>query len=200
MCLKLKKSLYGLTIAPKLWYEHLTSAIFDMGFKRLSYNQCLFFKDGIMIAIYVDDRGIAANDQKHMDGLTDGLRMQGFVLHIIGKFEEFLGISIDCSPNCIGCIHMMQKGLIKKVIDYTQMSECNPNWTPATQVALGADIDSIENHDDCFQWSYTTAIGMLQYLAMNIAPSSHLPSAKSLALHTHLRRVMALPSRQLLDT
>jgi hypothetical protein len=32
MCLKLEKSLYGLTIAPKLWYEHLTSAIFDLGF------------------------------------------------------------------------------------------------------------------------------------------------------------------------
>jgi hypothetical protein len=29
-CLRLKKSLYGLMIAPKLWYEHLTSAIFDM--------------------------------------------------------------------------------------------------------------------------------------------------------------------------
>jgi hypothetical protein len=153
MCLKLEKSLYGLTIAPKLWYEHLTSAIFDLGFKRSSYDQCLFFKDGIMIAVYVDDCGIAANDQKHIDGLIDGLRARGFILHIEGKFEEFLGISIDRGPDEIGRIHMTQKGLIKKVIDYTGMSECNPNWTPASQTALGADVDSSEKHNDCFQWS-----------------------------------------------
>jgi hypothetical protein len=170
MCLKLEKSLYGLTIAPKLWYEHLTSAIFDLGFKRSSYDQCLFFKDGIMVAIYVDDCGIAASDQKHIDALIDGLRARGFVLHIEGKFEEFLGISIDRGPDCIGRIHMTQKGLIKKVIDYTGMSECNPNWTPASQVALGADVDSSEKHDDCFKWSYATAVGMLQYLAMNTRP------------------------------
>jgi hypothetical protein len=44
-CLKLKKSLYGLIIAPKLWYKHLTSSIFDMGFQRSSYDKCLFFKE-----------------------------------------------------------------------------------------------------------------------------------------------------------
>jgi hypothetical protein len=32
MCLKLEKSLYGLTITPKLWYEHLTGAILNLGF------------------------------------------------------------------------------------------------------------------------------------------------------------------------
>jgi hypothetical protein len=170
MCLKLEKSLYGLTIAPKLWYEHLTGAILDLGFQQSSYDQCLFFQENIMIAVYVDDCGIAASDQKHIDALIAGLRSRGFTLHIEGKFEEFLGIGIDRGPDFIGRIHMTQKGLIKKVIHYTGMDECNPNWTPASQVALGADADSSEKHEDCFKWSYATAVGMLQYLAMNTRP------------------------------
>jgi hypothetical protein len=123
-----------------------------------------------MIAVYVDDCGIAASDQKHIDALIAGLRSRGFTLHIEGKFEEFLGIGIDRGPDCIGRIHMTQKGLIKKVIHYTGMDDCNPNWTPASQVALGADADSSEKHKDCFKWSYATAVGMLQYLAMNTRP------------------------------
>jgi hypothetical protein len=65
---------------------------------------------------------------------------------------------------------MTQKGLIQKVISYTGMDKCNPNWTPATQVALGANTDNSEKHEDCYKWSYATAVGMLQYLAMNTHP------------------------------
>jgi hypothetical protein len=66
---------------------------------------------------------------------------------------------------------MTQKGLIQKAIHYTGMDDCNPNWTPATQVALGADTDSSKKHEDCYQWrSYATEVGMLQYLAMNSHP------------------------------
>jgi hypothetical protein len=169
-CLKLEKSLYGLNIAPRLWYEHLTSAILELGFQRSSYDQCLFFQENIMIAVYVDDCGIAASDQKHIEKLIAGLRARGFILHREGNFEEFLGIGIDRGHDFTGRIHMTQKGLIQKVITYTGMEDCNPNWTPATSIALGADTDSSERHEDCYKWSYATAVGMLQYLAMNTRP------------------------------
>jgi hypothetical protein len=52
------------------------------------------------------------------------------------------------------------------------MDGCNPNWTPASQVALGANPDCSEKHKDCFKWSYATAVGMLQYLAMNTRPDT----------------------------
>jgi hypothetical protein len=169
-CLKLVKSLYGLTIAPKLWYEHLTNAILALGFQRSSYDQCLFFKIDIMIGVYVDDCGIAAVDDQHIEDLIAGLRAQGFILHKEGNFETFLGISIDRGTANDCRIHLTQKGLIHKVIDYTGMDDCNPNWTPATQAALGADTDNSEKHEDCYAWSYATAVGMLQYLAMNTRP------------------------------
>jgi hypothetical protein len=129
-CLKLVKSLYGLTIAPKLWYEHLTNAILALGFQQSSYDQCLFFKDNIMIGVYVDDCGIAASSEQNIEDLIAGLRAQGFILHKEGNFETFLGISIDrgISDDCR--IHLTQKGLIQKVINYTGMDDCNPNWTP----------------------------------------------------------------------
>jgi hypothetical protein len=31
-------------------------------------------------------------------------------------------------------------------------------------------MDNSERHEDCYKWSYATAVGMLQYLAMNTLP------------------------------
>jgi hypothetical protein len=43
-CLKLKKSLYGLSVAPKLWYEHLLRGLKKLGFKHSSYDKCLLIE------------------------------------------------------------------------------------------------------------------------------------------------------------
>ena len=37
-CLQLKKSLYGLSIAPRLWYEHLCDTLLKDGFKQCDYD------------------------------------------------------------------------------------------------------------------------------------------------------------------
>ena len=42
-CLRLVKSLYGLTVAPRLWYEHVSEALFDQGFKACTIDPCLFY-------------------------------------------------------------------------------------------------------------------------------------------------------------
>lgn len=145
--------------------------------------------------------GIAASDEKHIDTLITSLRAQGFILHKEGNFKEFLGISIDHRPDCIGCIHLTQKGLIKKVLHYTGLNDCNSNWTPAAQVALGTSANSSEKHEDCFKWNYATAVGMLQYLAMNTHPDiSFAISQVSCFTHGPPRRVTALLLRLLVGT
>ena len=42
--LKLKKALYGLKQAPRVWYDCLTSYLFDHGFKRGQVGLTLFVK------------------------------------------------------------------------------------------------------------------------------------------------------------
>ena len=54
---------------------------------------------------------------------------------------------------------MSQKGLIEKIIDTTKMTDCEPNWRPLTQVALGTNPEGeLFNQAD---WKYTSIVGML---------------------------------------
>jgi len=53
--LKLNKSLYGLVQVPLLWYNHLTNGLEDTGFMKSENNPCLFFGNGMMVLVYVDD-------------------------------------------------------------------------------------------------------------------------------------------------
>ena len=47
MCLLLCKSLYGLSVAPWLWYEKLHQALIDNGFSPSQHDNCLFLKKDI---------------------------------------------------------------------------------------------------------------------------------------------------------
>jgi hypothetical protein len=62
--LRLNKSIYGLSVTPKLWYEHLFKALKEDGFTMSEYDPCLLFKKDRMLVVYVDDVGIAATNEK----------------------------------------------------------------------------------------------------------------------------------------
>ena len=56
---KLRKSLYGLRQAPKLWYQLLSKFLCQNGFRRSKMNDCLFIKKSdtgeVYLLSYVDD-------------------------------------------------------------------------------------------------------------------------------------------------
>ena len=86
------KSLYGLSVAPKLWYQLVLKALKAMGFKQSSIDPCLFFKANIFLIVYVDDVGIAYSDTSYLEELIEGFKSRGFELTREGSFAEFLGI------------------------------------------------------------------------------------------------------------
>ena len=133
-CLRVIKSIYGSKFAPRNWYMHLRTALIALNMRECAHDKCLFYRPGLLMVLYVDDAGIAAPTQRHIDEFVDELRALDFDLEIEGDFSSYLGIGIENLSN--GARHMTQKGLIKKVIETTGMENCNLNWTPATQVAL----------------------------------------------------------------
>jgi hypothetical protein len=54
-------------VAPQLWYQHLSQALREEGFKACANDPCLLNKDTIMVVLYVDDLGIAYRDQSNLD-------------------------------------------------------------------------------------------------------------------------------------
>jgi hypothetical protein len=163
-CLRLKKSLYGLAIAPRLWYKHLFRAFYELGFRASAYDPCLLVRPGMLIVCYVDDAGIGAANERDIDGLIAELLAKGFELKKEGSFAEFLGIKIRYMDDTV---ILTQTGLIRKVIEATGLTMCTPNRTPASVDALGDDEDGPPMSE---LWSYPSIVGMLLYLSTNTRP------------------------------
>ncbi|MGH3053429.1 MAG: reverse transcriptase domain-containing protein [Gaiellaceae bacterium] len=166
-CLRLKKSLYGLSVAPRLWHEHLLKALKAEGFSQSIVDPCFLTKKDMMIILYVDDQGIAAKSKDLVDALIHNLQTKhGFTLTYESTFAEFLGIKLEEDPKT-GAINMTQRGLIDKIIADTGLEDCNPNWNPTSTDALGADPEGAPMHET---WSYRSIVGKLLYLSTNTRP------------------------------
>jgi hypothetical protein len=165
-CLKLEKSVYGISIAPRLWYQHLLAALLKLGLTQSAHDPCLLYKKDLMVICYVDDLGLAAPTMDIIDLFVASLESLGFELTRESTFGEFLGIKME-HDKTNGTIHMTQRGLINKIINTVGLSECNPTCTPTTATALGADPDGPSMTES---WSYPSVVGMLLYLSTNTRP------------------------------
>ena len=119
-----------------------------------------------MIVCYVDDAGIAAIHVELIDELITQLVNLGFKLTREGSFAEFLGIKFTQDPKR-KAITLTQKGLIKKIVEATNMLKCSPNWLPASPTGLGSDPNGLPMRET---WSYASMFGMLLYLTTNTCP------------------------------
>ncbi|CAJ1930221.1 unnamed protein product [Cylindrotheca closterium] len=163
-CLRLQRSLYGLSSSPHFWSETCKKGLEKCGLKQSKIDPCLFYKPGMMVVLYVDDAGIGAADPQDVDRLIDQLRDLGFELKKEGNFNEFLGIKFDKRDD--GSIELTQTGLIDKILVAAGMTDCKPNRTPATG-PLGSDPEGEPMNEE---WNYRSIVGMLLYLSTNTRP------------------------------
>jgi len=165
-CLRLKKSLYGTTFAPRLWFDTLSEALIDYGLTQSTHDPCLFAKPGMMAAAWVDDLFLAFEDPAEKDRFLKAMEDKGFTLSMDDTIESFLGIKFESLPD--GATKMTQPALIRKIIEATGMTECNRCATPAIpNQPLGKDP---EGQDMTDTWSYPSVVGMLLYLSTNSRP------------------------------
>jgi hypothetical protein len=164
-CLCLKKSLYGIKIAPRAFFFHLArQALLNLEFKVSDHNPCLFLRKDCLIGMYVDDLLVDAKSQKVVDEIVAGLQEQELELTPEGDLTAFLGIKLERHAN--KTFTLTQQGLIQKILEATGMVDCNPNWTPATST-LGTDPDGELMQES---WSYPLIVSMLLYLSNNTCP------------------------------
>jgi hypothetical protein len=170
--MKLKKSLYGSTTAPRLWYEKISKGLIDRGFVPSTMDPCLFISPTVLLVLYVDDCCIFARDPKDIDSLLKSFDDDGdefnWEMTIEGSVTEFLGIEMTPVNGTNGW-KLTQRGLIDKVLDATGLTNCNSNATPTSSDGkpLGKDVDGEPFDED---WNYASIVGMLLYLASNSRP------------------------------
>ena len=52
---KLRKALYGLKTSPKLWQQHLSDKLQELGLRKNKADPCIFMGDKLLVMTYVDD-------------------------------------------------------------------------------------------------------------------------------------------------
>ena len=155
-CSQLLKSLCRSRLAPKNWWQ-----LNDLHLKEISANECLLHKKDSLLTLHAGDTSVVALARREIiDDFIQRLRNPGFDLDIESDFFSHLGMGIEELPG--GSWHMTQKGLIRRVLAATDMENCDPNWCPATQPALGGDPD--DKVFDRRQFSCPSLVGMLPLL------------------------------------
>ena len=72
--LNLKEKCYGLKQASYNWSELLKPGLIQLGFTQSKVDPCLFFKDDVICAIYVDDTIFWSPDDSKIDQIFTKLK------------------------------------------------------------------------------------------------------------------------------
>jgi hypothetical protein len=165
-CLRLVKSLYGLSVAPRLWFEHLRDNLIALGLTQSKHDQCLFYGSDIMVGCYCDDVVVVARDEAAVSKFLANLKNRGFEFTKEEGLFKYLGIKLT-RDDTAGTFTLTQTGLIEKIAGVTGLTQSSANKLPAPQVALGSDPDGEPIKE---KWNYASVVGMLLYLSTNTRP------------------------------
>ena len=94
--LKLKKSLYGLSVAPRLWQNFLTKKLQNVGFEPMTeVDPCLFVSEKVICLTYVDNSLFFVRDKKDIDDVIELLQKQKKMSLEQDDAAGFLGVSLS---------------------------------------------------------------------------------------------------------
>jgi hypothetical protein len=169
-CLKLKKSLYGLKQASRLFNELVTAFLLSIGFIQCLSDTCLFYlftDDGsiCIICVYVDDLLLCASTDQMCDNITHHL-YERFKVKDLGAFTHILGmevtISLDRHTIQLGHFAYINAMLVKYHVDEHTASAIPMNekfkFFAPTDAATADEIAYMTD------FPYREMIGSLLYL------------------------------------
>jgi hypothetical protein len=157
---KLKKALYELKQAPRVWYGRIDSFLTSLGFTKSKADSNLYFKvmndEPVILLLYVDDLFLTG-EEKLMTECKKRLASE-FEMKDLGLMHYFLGLEVWQSPERI---FLNQGKYAVKILKRFDMLECKSMNTPMeTKLKLLVDTSS-ELIDATL---YRQIIGSLMYL------------------------------------
>jgi len=190
-------SIYGLKQAGRTWNTKLNADFIDLGFKRLSSDQCVYFRqsdDKIeIIAVHVDDMALFTTDDTAMDILKKQLASK-FEISDLGPIKQMVGYEFTRDESR-RLMKVSQTQYISRVLEKFGMADSTPVKTPLDANVKLEKTPEGESHDIP---AYRHAIGSLMYAATGTRPDiafavqhlSQFSSNPSPAHWTAIKRVL----------
>jgi hypothetical protein len=165
-CLKLKKSIYGLKQAGRLWSKKLFAVMQELGFAQSKNDPCIFMSPLLIVAIYTDDILLAGPSFKFYSKVKAAL-MSEFDMNDEGEVSTFCSIRVQKTE--VG-YRLDQQAYINRVLKEFNMNECKPVGTP-----MSARPSENTNTEPTYNCPYRSAIGKFRYLVDGTMPNLALP-------------------------
>ncbi|GJQ89223.1 retrovirus-related pol polyprotein from transposon TNT 1-94 [Tanacetum coccineum] len=158
---RLKKALYELKQAPRVWYDLLSLFLLPQGFSKSTVDPTLFIskkgKDILLVQIYVDDIIFASTTTELCDKFSE-IMCSKFKMSMMGKISFFLGLQISQSPR--GIFLNQSKYALESLKKYG-MESCDPVDTPMVEKSK---LDEDTQGKAVDPTHYRGMVGTLMYL------------------------------------
>ncbi|KAG5666425.1 hypothetical protein PVAND_014454 [Polypedilum vanderplanki] len=165
--LRLKKSLYGLKQAARVWNQTIHQVLIQDGFIQSQADMCFYIKNlsdkSCYLIIHVDDILIAGSDLEIISQ-TQAKLSKHFQVKDLGTVKFFLGIAINQDEE--GNFFINQENYIKKIVSEASLSDAKPSKIPL-------DVGYYKLEDEVLledNKEYRKLIGMLLYVSTNSRP------------------------------
>lgn len=172
---RLKKSLYGLKQASRVWNAKLNSTLIRFGLNRSKMDPCIYHKRFehkiIIVAVYVDDILLFTNDEYSKIDLKTKLA-NAFKMKDLGVVTSVLGMNIVRDLKC-GTISIDQSHYITEILERFGMQDCHPVLSPMDiNVKLSKDTcpNTVVDRNYMENIPYQEAVGSLMYAAQVSRP------------------------------
>ena len=111
--LKLHKNLYGQKQAGLHFHHFARDNLFKIGWNQSKIDECIFYKDSIILLMYVDDLIIFNKSNDIIDKQVKDMQ-RIFKMEDLGNVDEYLGVKVQGNDNKI---YLTQPQLIQQIID-----------------------------------------------------------------------------------
>jgi hypothetical protein len=164
--LNLLKNLYGQRQAGMACNKHLTEGPVKMGFIQYKLDECVFYRDGVICMVYVDDGLFFCLTLSKIDQAILELRASGYDIEDMGDVNDYLGINFESLPG--GKVKLFQPHIIDAIL-------CNFGFTPkdlkrsltCRQTVLGHNL---KGDDFSGRFHYRAVVGELNFLEKGSRP------------------------------
>ena len=172
---RLRKSLYGLKQAGRVWNKTLHSVLTSMGFRRVQSDHGLYTllqnDSKVFMTVFVDDIMLAGSDNTILDSVVKSLS-QHFKLCDLGHTTQLLGLEIHRDhPN--HHLHLSQSQYIVNLLQEHGMDDCKPVATPlnpGSRLSTSMSPQNASEASEMHSVPYISVVGSLMYLAVTTRP------------------------------
>jgi len=126
--LLLRKALYRLKQAPRLWFEDINGYLLSLGFRQSAEDPNLYLQPGVLLILYVDDLLIAHDGREGKGREIKRLLQAKYKMCDLGAVKRFLGIEIEREED--GSISICQRTYIDTILKRFGQQDAKSAKTP----------------------------------------------------------------------